>query len=113
VSTLDDYRKTLEQIGGGTVSVEFVRAVLEAADAEIEARSGEFTVTQAVEISGRSRSWFERRLRGMERDGLARQLAPHGVWLLKGAAIPSRGSVTRGFDPRLDENTIADRLVAA
>jgi hypothetical protein len=111
VRSMDEYRQTLDRIGAGTVSAEFAREILEAAEREIEARSGEFTVTQAVELSGRSRSWYERRLPDLEESGLARKVG--AVWLLKAAAIPTRRADDDGFDPLMTPEEIANRMAAA
>lgn len=107
--SLTEYRETLERIGSGTVSVEFAREMLDAAEREVAKTVGEYTITQAVEMSGRSRSWFERHVERFAAEGLARKLG--NVWLVKGAAIPRRGE-TDAFDPAMDVDSIADRLVA-
>lgn len=108
--SLVEYRETLERIGDGTVSTDFAREIIDAAVAEIRAAHGEYTITQAVEMSGRSRSWFERRLNDFRMYGLARQL-PNGMWLLKAAALPGREHEGSGFDPALDVDEIARRVV--
>lgn len=109
MTTLERYEATLTQVGEqGTVSVAFAREILAAAREEIEQRAGEFSVTQAVEISGRSRSWFERRLPEWQETGLARKVG--ALWLLKAAAIPARTEGVHGFDPRLGAEAIGRRL---
>lgn len=110
MKTLTEYEQTLEKIGSGAVSIEFAREILEAAKAELAEAGGEFTITQAVELSGRSRSWFERRLPELAAAGTARQL-PGGLWLLKRAAIPSRWKEGDGLDPALDTETLAERVL--
>lgn len=111
MTSLTEYRQTLERIRAGTVSIEFAREILDAAEAEIQERSGEFTITQGVELSGRSRSWFERRLPLLVQQGLARKVGT--AWLLKGAAIPARRAEGDEFDPMLDADEIARRLLSA
>lgn len=104
--SLEEYRERLE--GVETVRRELVEEILDVAEAEIEAAHGEFTISQAVAISGNSRSWFERRLDRWAEQGLARK--PGRDWLLKAAVIPRKPG-KRGFDPRLPADEIARRLV--
>lgn len=108
--SLTEYRETLERIGDGTVSVEFARGILDAAERELVQTGGELTITQAVEMSGRSRSWFERHANQLAAEGLARKLS-NGMWLVKVAAA-RRASDPGAFDPGLDADSIAERLVS-
>ena len=103
-----DYRRRLE--GVATVEVGLVREILDAAERELEQAHGEFTLAQAVYMSGRSRRWFERRLPALTEQGLARK--PGRVWLLKRAAIPARQEAG-AFDETLSADEIADRLLAS
>ena len=105
--SLQEYRDTLDKIGAGTVSADFAREILDAAEAELEEARGEFTLAQAMEKSGRSRSYFERRMPDLAARGLARK--PGREWLLKAAAIPAR-EVHGGFDPALSVNELVDAL---
>lgn len=104
--SLEEYRRRLA--GVETVRRELVEEILDVAEAELDSAHGEFTISQAVAMSGRSRSWFERRLERWEERGLARK--PGRDWLLKAAVIPRRAG-ERGFDPRLPADEIARRLV--
>lgn len=108
--SLQEYRDRLN--GVATVSVELVREIIDVAEAEIETAHGEFSLSQAVGISGRSRSWFERRLPTWQIQGLARKVGR--VWLLKRAIIPSRRQTARGaFDPSTPNDSIIDSLLAS
>lgn len=108
-STLARYRETLEQVRGGTVPAELALEILDAAEQEIAHAHGEYTLAQAMAMSGRSRSWFERRLPDFEARGLARRAGR--VWLLKRAAIPERATFDRdGFDPGVSDEDILRRL---
>ncbi len=105
--SLSEYRDMLESIDGGTVPVAFAAEILDAAESEIHSAHGEYTLLQAMERSGRSRSYFERRIASLAARGLARK--PGREWLLRAAAIPSR-EVHGGFDPSLSPNELADAL---
>lgn len=108
-STLARYRETLEQVRGGTVPAELALEILDAAEQEIAHAHGEYTLAQAMAMSGRSRSWFERRLPDFEARGLARRAGR--VWLLKRAAIPERATFDRdGFDPGVSDEDILRQL---
>lgn len=109
VAVLSRYRETLERIRGGTVPAELALEILDAAEAELAHAHGEYTLTQAMAMSGRSRSWFERRLPDLEAQGLARRAGR--IWLLKRAAIPERETFARGgFDPAASDEEILRRL---
>lgn len=112
VRSLEHYRNqiaALAEAGAGSVSLGFAEELYQAAVAELEQAHGEFTIAQAVEKSGRSRSWFERRLAGWAEEGLARK--PGTEWLLKAATIPPRLSADpHGFDPGLSDDAILARL---
>lgn len=109
--SLQAYRETLDAIGDGTVSTAFVREILDAAAAEIAAAQGEYTVTRAMEVARRSRSWVKRRLPSWRTAGLARQL-DDGTWLIKDAALPRSTTLPRGgFDPSSPVGSIAMRLL--
>lgn len=110
MSTLAEYRETLQRIGAGTVSVDFALSVIQAAEREIATAAAEYTLTQAVARSGRSRGYFEARLARLVELGLARK--PGRDWLLKAAAIPSRESAVRGpVDEGLGADEIADLVL--
>lgn len=107
--TLEAYRDTLERIGTGTVSVDFAREILDVAESELEEAHGEYTLAQAIQMSGRSRSYFDRRLERWAADGLARK--PGREWLIRRAVIPAPPAVTEeGFDPSTPEDEILRRL---
>lgn len=110
--SLDDYKRRLQGIEGGTIPVSLALEIVAAAEREVETRAGELTISQAVERSGRSRSWFERRLEGWKVTGLARQMES-GVWLLKAAALPDRPhSHPDGYDTALSDEDILAELRA-
>lgn len=108
--SLQEYREDLARIDGGTVPVAYAREILEAADAALREAEGEYTLAQAMERSGKSRSYFERRVRRWTAEGLARK--PGREWLLKAAAIPPR-VVHGGFDPSLSADEVADAILGA
>ena len=114
METLDEYRETLERIGPqGTVSAAFAREIVDVAEAELEEAHGEYTIAQAMEMSGRSRAYFTRRLDRLEREGLARK--PGREWLIRRAAIPERLANEDdgdGFEPGTPASEIADRVLA-
>lgn len=105
--SLDDYRAMLERIDGGTIPAALGLEIIHTAEAELQEARGEFTVAQAMEKSGRSRSYFERRLSKWAQDGLARK--PGRDWLLKAAAIPGRDT-HGGFDESLSPSEVAAAL---
>lgn len=108
-TVLTRYRETLEQVRGGTVPAELALEILDAAEQEIAHAHGEYTLSQAMAMSGRSRSWFERRLPDLEARGLARRVGR--FWLLKRAAIPERATYSRdGFDPGVSDEDILRQL---
>jgi len=105
--SLDDYRAMLESMKGGTIPAELGLEIIAQARAEIEEAGGEFTLAQAIERSGRSRSYFERRARQWAAQGFARK--PGREWLIKGVVIPSR-VVHGGFDPSLSADEVVDAI---
>ena len=110
---LDEYRDRLA--GVETVRTDLVMEIIDAAEAEIAEAHGEYTIAQAMERSGRSRSWFERRLEKWARNGLARK--PGRDWLIKAAAVPGRpraasAEPAEGFDPAASDDEILRRLAA-
>lgn len=108
---LREYRETAEKLRGGTVPAEFLLEVIGAAEAQIRAAQGEYTISRAVEISRRSRGYFKRRLSTLACQGLARQLSD-GTWLVQDAAVPRPTAIPRGgFDPSLDPDEIARRIL--
>jgi hypothetical protein len=111
VRSLDEYREWVEQMRGGAVPAETVLEIIALAEAELLEAHGEVTLTQAVRDSGRSRSWWTRRLTSLAARRLARKSG--GVWLIRAAAVPTRETNRgRGFDPDLSADEIARRLVA-
>lgn len=110
--SLAEYRKLLEEMEGGLVPARFALDIVLAAEAELQSGAGECTVRQAMRDSGRSRSWFERRLPAWAAQGLARK--DGGIWLLKRAAVPdSRGARARAYSSDADAAEIASALLAA
>jgi hypothetical protein len=111
--SLEEYRAELTRLEGGTIPVTYAMELLDSADAAVAASRGEYTVSRAVELSRRSRSWIKRRLADWQAKGLARQL-DDGTWLVKDAALPRAAVVPRGgFDPALGPEEIARRLYGA
>jgi hypothetical protein len=109
--SLTEYRRLLEQIGDGTVSTAFAREILDVAEAKIQQAIGEYTLARAMEVSGKSRGWFRRRLPAWEQQGLARQM-DGGTWLIKDAAVPRRKELpSGGVDPSLSDEEIFQRMV--
>lgn len=109
VKFVEQYRERLE--GVETVRVDLVHEILDVMEAELEEAHGEYTIDQAVEMSGRSRSFFERRLDDLEERGLARK--PGRDWLIKAAAIPDRERKSLpgdGFDEDASDDEILRRL---
>lgn len=112
MTPLADYRETLERVRGGTVPATLALEILDVAEREIERVHGEHTLTDAMAMSGRSRSWFERRLPEWERQGLARRAGR--IWLVKHGVIPHRElEVAAGFDPATSDDEILRRLRAS
>lgn len=105
--SLTEYKAMLESLKGGTVPAELALEMLAVAEEEIEQALGEYTLTQAMEKSGKSRGYFERRLEKWAAQGLARK--PGREWLLKAAVVPSR-VVHGGFDPALSDADILAEL---
>lgn len=111
MSRLDEYRDTLERVRGGTVPTGLALEILDVAEAELEHAHGEYTLAQAMEMSGRSRSYFERRLPRLAREGLARK--PGREWLIRRAAIPGKPEASdEGFDPDMPVEDIVSGLLA-
>lgn len=106
MNSLQQYREKLE--GVETIRAELALEIIDVAEAEIEQAHGEYSMAQAVGLSGRSRSWFERRLAAWNRQGLARRVGR--VWLIKRGAIPMRQRAAKGFDPTLEIDAIVDAL---
>lgn len=110
--SLEEYRKTLEQIGEGTVSVAFAREILEAAAEKIQQAEGEHTIQRAMELSGKSRGWFTRRIPAWAEKGLARR-AGGGPWLVRDVVVPKRRALpSGGIDPSLSNEEILRRLAS-
>lgn len=109
--SLVEYRETLEKIGQqGAVSVTYALEMLEAAESALEQQSGEHTLSRAITMSGRSRSWWESRLPHLQATKLARKEG--AIWLIKDAAIPRRKPLPRdGFSESDNAADIADRLL--
>lgn len=84
--SLTEYRALLEPMKGGTVPAEFALEIIHTAEAEIEVARGELSIAQAMERSGRSRSYFDRRVPEWARTGDARQVGR--VWLIRAAVVP-------------------------
>jgi hypothetical protein len=105
-ASLQQYREKLK--GVETIRAELALEIIDAAEAEIEQAHGEYSLAQAVGLSGRSRSWFERRLPQWNKQGLARKVGR--VWLIKRAAIPARKRARKGFDPKLEVDAIVQAL---
>lgn len=110
--SLDEYRQTLEKIGEGTVSVAFAREILDVAEKQLEQAEAQHTIQRAMEISGKSRGWFNRRLPDWERQNLARRLGG-GLWLVRDVVVPRRRPLpSGGMDPSLSDDEIIRRLVS-
>lgn len=109
--SLVEYGEILDRVGeNGSVSVQFAREILETAAQALQQQTGEHTLARAMEISGRSRSWWEVRLPHMQARRLARKEG--GVWLIKDAAIPRRKPLpSGGFTEADDVDAIADTLL--
>lgn len=111
--SLTEYRESLERIKGGTIPVDLALEIVDAWEQMEGAKGGEYTVSRAVELSGKSRGWFRRRLDGWQQKGLARQLND-GTWLVKDAAIPRRASLpSGGVDPSLSDEEFFQLLNAS
>lgn len=110
--SLTEYRESLERIKGGTIPVDLALEIVDAWEKAEEKTAGEYTVSRAVEISGKSRGWFRRRLEEFGAKGLARQLSD-GTWLVKDAAIPRRRTLpTGGVDPSLSDDQMLARIAS-
>lgn len=110
--SLTEYRETLERVRGGTVPVDLALEIVDAWERDAERSAGEYTITRAVELSGKSRGWFRRRIDDWARQGLARQLSD-GTWLVKDAAVPIRRRLpSGGVDPSLSDEDIYAQLVS-
>jgi hypothetical protein len=107
--TLDDYRTRLD--GVATVDVALVHEILDLAETEIEQAQGEYTLAQAVALSGRSRSYFERRLGVWAEQRVARKAGT--VWLIRRAAIPDARPGLGPYSPDQAADQIADDLLRA
>ena len=108
--SISEYRTLLERVDGGTVPARLALEIVDAAEKELDAAHGEYTVSQAMHMSGRSRSWFERRLPEWRKQKLARRVGR--VWLLKRGAIPIKRAGDEGFDVSLSPEEVARRLLA-
>ncbi len=112
LKTLAEYRELLEEMRGGTVAVDYVLdEIIAAAEREI-ARSGvELTLSQAMSLSGRSRSYFEARLAKWQEQGLARK--PGRDWLISRVVVPVRRQPGGEglLDPDMSPEEIADILL--
>lgn len=110
-ASLEEYRRSLELVQGGTIPVALALEIIDQAEEEIETRAVALTLQEAMDVSGRSRSFFERRLAGWLRDGTARKRG--GRWFIDRAVVPYRsGKPREGFDPSMPTDQIADRLLA-
>src|SRR5690606_23474767 len=94
--SLTEYRAQLEPMEGGTVPVALALEIIHAAEAELEEARGELSIAQAMERSGRSRSYFERRLEGWAKTGDARRVGR--VWLMRAAVVPGRDTADADMD---------------
>jgi hypothetical protein len=109
--SLKEYRATLDRIGDGTVSVAFAREIIDAAEERLQQAAGELTIQRAMELSGKSRGWFMRRVPSWEKQGLARRVEG-GPWLVREVVVPRRRHLPRGgIDPSLSDDEILRRLV--
>lgn len=110
---LREYRDKLAGLEGGTVPTALALEIIDAGLQEVAAAETEYTLTDACALSGRSRSFFERRLAMWEAQGLARRSGR--TWLLKRGTIPARrrGVLVggRGYDPALTPEELADALL--
>lgn len=110
--SLTEYREMLDRIKGGTIPATLALEIVEAWEQDVEQAQGEYTITQAMEVSGRSRGWFHRRVESWAQQRLARKL-PSGQWLVRTAAVPRRRVLPRGgIDPSLSPRDAARRLLA-
>lgn len=114
MTTLTQYRKKLEDMDGGTVPVSLVREIIDVAEEEIEARQHALTLPEAMLRSGRSRAFFERRLKDWQDKGLAQKRGRQ--WFIAAEVVPVRrgqGSQDEGFDPDDDPADAARALLAS
>ena len=109
MTDLHTYRTALEAMPSGSlIPVEYAREVVQCAIRE--ATAGELTMQQAIEASGRSRSWIAKRVRGWAAQGLARQVG--NAWIISPAALPKKsGKRAERRDLSADER--ARQLLAA
>lgn len=111
--SLTEYREMLERLEGGTVPVAFAQEILQAAEDQLQQAQGEHTITRAMELSGKSRGWFMRRLDAWAAQGLARRVEG-GPWLVKDAVVPRRRPLASGgVDPSLSDEEIYRQLMAS
>lgn len=109
--SLADYRDRLEVMDGGLVPVSLALDIIDRAEEEIETRSLAITIPEAMDLSGRSRSYFERRLAGWVLAGSARKRG--GRWFLNREVVAAPvGRRKEGFDPSTPTELIADDLLA-
>lgn len=104
--SLTDYRRMLEEIRGGTIPADLGLEIIATAEAAIESAQGELTIAQAMERSGRSRSYFERRVQHWAAQGRARRLGR--VWLVSATVVPGREF--DGSDPSASPEDIVAEL---
>lgn len=108
--SLTEYRDSLERIRGGTVPVDLALEIIDAWEEDAAKAGGEYTITRAVELSGKSRGWFRRRVEEWAEVGLSRQL-PDGTWLVKDAVVPRRRELpSGGVDPSLSDAELFRRI---
>lgn len=106
--SLTEYRAMLEQLKGGTIPADLALEIVHAAEEAIEAARGELTLAQAMERSGKSRSYFERRVEDWSKQGMARKLGR--TWLVRMAVVSSREQLQGGFDPATPDDEILAAL---
>jgi len=109
--SLAEFRRSLEMVDGGTIPVSLALEIIDQAEEEIETREIALTMQEAMERSGRSRAYFERRLARWLKDGHARKRG--GRWFIAAEVVPYRsGKPGDGFDPSTPTEQIADQLLA-
>ena len=109
---LAQFKAQLQGLEGGTVPVSYVLEMLETAEHEIEARKYAVTIPEAILKSGRSRSYFERRLKAWVEEDRAQKRGRQ--WFLDAEVVPQRkrrGSQDEGFDPDADPAEAARLLL--
>ena len=110
--SLAQYKAQLEGMDGGTVPVSMVREIIDVAEEEIEARQHSLTISEAMLRSGRSRSFFEHRMKGWKADGHAQKRGTQ--WFIAAEVVPVRrlrGARDEGFDPDVDSIDDAARAL--